>query len=41
MLLERFKEDILSGLTLARPEPYRSLYLKTYWYKDGMGEVIM
>ena len=40
-LLERLKKEILSGSTLARPDPYRKLYIKTDWYKDGMGAVLL
>ena len=30
-LLERLNKDILSGPTLAIPDPYRRLYINTYW----------
>ena len=41
MLLERLKRDILSGPTLARPDPSRKLYIKTDWSKGAMGMVLL
>ena len=40
-LLERLKKYILSGPILARPDPSRWFYIKKYWSKDGMGEVLL
>ena len=39
--MERSKKDILSGPTLSRPDPSKRLYIKTYWFKDGMVAVLM
>ena len=39
--LEMLKKDILSGPTLARPDPSRRFYTKTYWYKDVTGALIL
>ena len=40
-LLEQSKRNILSGPNLARPYPSIRLYIKTDWYKDGMGLVLL
>ena len=40
-LLERIKKDILSGPTLAIPDPYRRFYIKIDWSKDGMLAVLL
>ena len=40
-LLELLNKYILSGPTLEKPEPSRRLYIKTDWYKDGMGAVLL
>ena len=40
-LLERLKDDIVAGPTLARPDPYQIIYIKTDWSKDRMGVVLM
>ena len=40
-LLEWLKKDILSGRTLAIPDPSIRSFIKIYWTKDVMGAVIM
>ena len=40
-LMEWLKKNILSGPTLARPDPYRRLYIKTDWSKDVMEAVLL
>ena len=40
-LLECLNKYILSGPTLARPYPYIRFYIKIYWYKYGMLEVLL
>ena len=40
-LLERLNKYILSEPTLERPDPSRRFYIKTDWYKDGMGAVLL
>ena len=40
-LLGLISKDIVSRPTLERPDPYLRFYIKTYWSKDGMEEVIM
>ena len=40
-LMERLKKDIISGPTLSRPYPYIRFYIKTDWYKDVTGAVIL
>ena len=40
-LQERLKKDILSGPTLAIPDPSISFYIKIYRSKYGMGTVIL
>ena len=40
-LLEQFKKDILSVPNLEKLDPYRSFYIKTDWFKDGMGAVLL
>ena len=40
-LLELLKKYILSGPTLARPDPYIRFYTKKDWSKDVMGEVLL
>ena len=40
-LLKRPKKHILSGPTLAIPDPSRRLYIKKDWYKYGMGAVLL
>ena len=39
--MEQLKKYILSGPNLARPDPSRRFYIKTYWSKDVMGAVIL
>ena len=39
--LKRLKKCILSGPTLARPDPTRMFYIKTYFSKDIMGAVLL
>ena len=39
--MEWLNKDILSGPTSAIPDPSRSFYIKTYWYKDVMGAVFL
>ena len=39
--MERLKKGILSGPTLERPDPYRRFYIKSDWYKNGIGAVIL
>ena len=40
-VMEMLKEDILSGPTLARLDPYRIFYIKTDWSKVVMGQVLL
>ena len=40
-LMERLNKDILSGPTLARPDPSRRFYIKIDWSKDKMGAVLL
>ena len=40
-LLQKLKDDIISGPMLARPDPARRFYIKTDWSKDGMGAVLL
>ena len=35
------KETYLSGPTLERPDPYRRFYIKSDWYKNGIGAVLL
>ena len=41
ILLKRLNIDILSGPSLARTDPSRIFYIKTYWYKDGILAVLL
>ena len=41
MLLERLKDDIMEGSTLAIPEPYRRFYIDKDGSKDVMGVVFL
>ena len=40
-LLERLKKEIISGPTLARPEPSQRFYINTDLSKDGIGAVLL
>ena len=38
---EKLKEDIVIGPMLVRIEPSQNVYIKTYCFKDGTGEVLL
>ena len=40
-LLERLKEDIVSGPTLKIPKSHQRFYINAYWSKGGMGAVLL
>ena len=40
-LPERSKEEIVAGPTLSRPYPFQRFYIKTDWFKYGMGAVVL
>ena len=40
-LLMMLKEDIIARPTLERPDPSRIFYIKTDWYNDEIGAVLL
>ena len=40
-IINMLKDDIVAGPTLATPYSSRIFYIKTGWYKYGMGDVLL